>query len=192
LKSAGEFDVAALRLLDDTQRLYKPDYEWRRVWNIDRRYSKKFFDRLFQQLQTEECDWQQAIFVRLLFEFEVPATVLLRARWNDFYPDFWVPWPPGEKKFRPWRRRRVDGEVNSILNELKARNSINFPDSPFLFPSAKSASGHMMSFKPFWRKIAVEMGVAPKRLWILTRTYQRVVLLPKVWMRAFADFRPSA
>jgi hypothetical protein len=45
-----------------------------------------------------------------------------------------------------------------------------------------------MSFKPFWRKIAVEMGVAPKRLWILTRTYQRIVLLPKVWMQAFASF----
>jgi hypothetical protein len=192
LKSAGEFDRAALRLLDKSQRLYKPDYEWRRVSKIDRRYSKSFFDRLVQRLRAEDRYWQQAIFIRLLFEFEVPAATSLRAQWCNFDDEFWLPRFSEAKDFKALRRRRVNERVKILLKELKNRNDVVFPDNPFLFPSLKSTSGHLVSFRPFWRKIAIEMGVEPKRLRILVRTYQHVILLPEIWMRALADFRPNA
>jgi hypothetical protein len=191
LKSAAEFEPSAWRLLGLTQKLYTPDYEGRRQRKVDLRYSEGFFEKLFSRLESEERDWQQAYFIRLLFEFNVPARRLLNAQWRTFIDNLWFPWLPSERKYWHLHGQRIEGDASRLLAQLKIRNEVDFPGNPFLFPSRKSVSGHMTSFRPYWQRVAAETGVKPEKLRTLVSTYQRRVVFPRVFERVMPRFAAS-
>ena len=79
LTGAGEFQRGAWQLLRQTQKIYSPEYEPRRLYEIPR-VSLRKLRSLFEYLAEERGNVLQALYLRLLFEFEVPFEVLLRAR----------------------------------------------------------------------------------------------------------------
>jgi hypothetical protein len=155
----------------------------------DRRYTKTYFDRLFCRLDAEQKHWQQALFMRLLFEFNVPASRLLKAQWGQFIEAVWYPWLPGEKLFRPWRRRHIEKHVQPIIEKLRQRNQAFHPESNFLFPSRESTRGHLTTFLPYWRKVANELSIPAAKLRTLIASYQSAVILPMKLKRAYCSWR---
>jgi hypothetical protein len=49
----------------------------------------------------------------------------------------------------------------------------------------------MTSFRPYWQRVAAEIGVKPEKLRTLVSTYQRRVIVPRVFERAMAPFAES-
>ena len=119
----------------------------------------------------------KALYVRLLFEFDVPYEVLLRARWNQIENSRWYPWSSDERKYWWLRARRIEPWTVRIIGRLRAETS-KFPMSQFLFPSPNSRTGHMRTFLNYWFSVARSRSMSRYPLKKCIRSYHRNVLLP--------------
>jgi hypothetical protein len=138
---------------------------------------KKTFERIFQSLNDIKIDWLQAQFIRLLFEFNVPADRLMKAEWNHIADGRWYPWLQNERKLWWLHARLIDDTIAPLLEILRARTHEEFVDSPFLFPSRLSSTGHIRAFRAVWRRTASYCEVEGDDLFALIRSYHWSVVL---------------
>ena len=140
---------------------------------------EEVFDRIFVSLDHNREEWIQARFIRLLFEFNVPADRLMRAEWNHIAENYWYPWLENERKYW-WRHARlIDDTITPLLKELRDRTRQEFSDSTFLFPSRLSSTGHIRTFETAWRRTASQCKVHETDFSSLVRFYQRHVVTPR-------------
>jgi hypothetical protein len=177
LNSAGDFDRRAWRLLDRTQRLYSPNYESRRLYEAPQVSARKLH-ALFKHLSEERASVLPALYLRLLFEFEVPYEALLRARWEQIDGSIWYPWSEKERRYSWLQRRRIEPWTRRVLERLERETSKFAPRSPFLFPSLNSRSGHMRTFQSYWVRVAHKLSMSKHSLKKWIRAYHRHILLP--------------
>jgi hypothetical protein len=175
LKSSQEFHRGAWRLLEGAQELYSPDYDGRRLYDVPDVPARKL-EKLFRRLSEERTEVLQALYIRLLFEFDVPCEALLRARWEHFERSRWYPWLSDPRDRRRSRSRRVEAWTLPVLLRLSDHASRKSGTSSFLFPSMLSRTGHMRTFQNYWSRIAAELSMKkyPLKKWV--RAYHRNVL----------------
>jgi hypothetical protein len=122
-------------------------------YDIKDQYSKEIFAKIFGLLERHETDWVQAHFIRLLFEFGVPADRLMKAEWRHIVDGRWYPWLQNERKYWRLHFRNVDNTISALLQKLRIRGKKEFGDSPFLFPSRLSSSGTSARSEHFGREL---------------------------------------
>jgi hypothetical protein len=150
----------------------------------------KDFRELFKILKREKVHVQKAYFIHLMFLLgsDVSPRKLLQARTEEFFitkpitfRDFWndnkkethtyVYWKPHFVKKKYFSYRLQDDEID-VLRKIFRYNQKIFPDSPFLFPSLRSAkSGHMTSFIDYWHQIKSKTGLPDMPLRKLVGNY---------------------
>jgi hypothetical protein len=182
-EAAGEYDHRFYKVLRDARTLYRPEYEWRRIQGYRKGASENVLFRLFKTLESESECRVQAAFIRLLFEFDAPADRLMRAEWSHIVKNRWFPWVPGERKYWNVHGRFIDERTKRLLEKLRAENQIEFGDSPFLFPSISSASGHIRTYDALWRKTAAAHKLDPESLRELVRAFHGTIKLREAMNR---------
>ncbi len=143
------------------------------------RLPEELFDKIFESLDRNKPSWLQARFIRLLFEFDVPADRLMKAKWEHFAERYWFldlqsnreEWPPNAKL--------IDETIDTLLQDLRWRTEQDFPNSAFLFPSRLSSTGHIRSFQTTWVKAASECELECRNLKMLIRSYHWSVVFPR-------------
>jgi hypothetical protein len=144
---------------------------------------KETFERIFKSLSEVQTDWLQAQFIRLLFEFNVPADRLMKAEWDHIADGRWYPWLQNERKYWWMNTRLIDDTIAPLLENLRTRTREEFADSPFLFPSRVSSTGHIRTFQAVWQRVACDCGVESNDFFGLIRSYHWSIVL---WRRRLA------
>ncbi|HUD87744.1 MAG TPA: hypothetical protein VMR17_14930 [Xanthobacteraceae bacterium] len=188
LEAAKDFHPYAHRLLRRSQQLYSPDYDARRVARILVHFAESTFKRIFLLLEKED-DWVRASFVRLYLELNVPASLLMRAKWGQFVDGRFFAWLPGQRKYWHFHARRLDSEIENILCQLRKNCDLKFPSSPYLFPSNASRNGHITTYKAHWRSFALRHKLRTANLRRLVLGYQWSVKHLKRFDAAFGHLK---
>jgi hypothetical protein len=116
------------------------------------------YRQIFQRLETETTYWQQAMCVRLHFEFWTPFNRLLAARWEDIIDGLWYPYPTSEWRLNLRYRGRIDKEVAGLLDRVRQLGTENFGPTPYWFPSKLGRKfGHIRTVDTIWRNVLHEM-----------------------------------
>ena len=171
LESARQFHPGAGRLLDKSQKLYTPNYQPRRAVRIPIHFAKSTFQKIFALLEKED-DWVHASFVRLFFEFDVPASLLMRAKWHQLVDGRLYAWLPGERKYWHFYAPTIDSEIDAVLVRLKQNCRREFLASPYLFPSNVSRCGHITTYQAYWRSFALRTQLRTTDFQRLKRGYR--------------------
>jgi hypothetical protein len=140
---------------------------------------KETFAKIFGSLNRSQIDWIQAQFIRLLFEFDVPADRLMKAEWNHIADGHWYPWLQNERKDWWLHTRLIDDTIAALLENLRVRTQQEFGNNRFLFPSRMSATGHIRTFQTVWRTVALECAIHRSDLSALIRSYHWSVVFPR-------------
>lgn len=134
----------------------------------------KHFDELFKILKKEKVFTQQANFIQLLFWTGIPSrpSRLLKSKWEEFgilsrsrYPRLYKPevviWQPKQRsEFKTYaRQRHLSDGAKEFLLQIKDRNELEFPGSPYVFPSKSAKGGYMTSYKIYWASIKDKTGL---------------------------------
>jgi hypothetical protein len=155
------------------------------------RLSDKKYERLFQILESETEYWQQALAIRLYFEFHAPLARLLSAKWNQLYDSFWYPYAPGEKAFWFECREKLSEDAKGILDRLKKRAAAEFNSSSFWFPSnARRSSGHIQSVDHVWRVASRKCALGYYPLREFSRSY-REFNNPSYYISFIRQYKPT-
>jgi hypothetical protein len=175
-----------------------PSLGLRHNYNTKRPVPKKLFDGIFESLNRVEKNWLQALFIRLLFEFDAPADRLMKAEWRHIANNRWYPWLRGERDYWWLHARPVNDTTEVVLRTLRNRSQREFGNSHFLFPSELSSIGHIRTFRGVWRLVASECEIDPSDLLPLIREYhwpptplRRIVKDLRYYGKIVQDVAPS-
>jgi hypothetical protein len=122
------------------------------------------YRRVFELLENDE-NWQQALCIRLFFEFGAPLTRLMAAKWSQILGDHWYPYWPDERILWFEARERIEGDTPALLERVKFLVRRDFPTSEYWFPSHFARSSkHIRTIDPTWRHTLYRAGSPPYRL----------------------------
>jgi hypothetical protein len=114
--------------------------------------TEDYYNRLFNFLECENKYWQQAMCIRLYFEFRTPLSRLMAARWKDIVDDRWYPYPASEQTLNLRYGGRVVGNVVPLLDRVRSLGEVNLGPNPYWFPSRYGRKfGHIRTVDTVWR-----------------------------------------
>lgn len=120
---------------------------------------KTVHEELFNKLENNEEQWQQALCIRLYFEFGAPLTRLISARWCEMHDGYWYPYAPNERDLWFEAREPVRETARILLYKLGKKITDDFGHSDYLFPSSNSKSvSHITTVNRLWNRTAKDIG----------------------------------
>jgi hypothetical protein len=127
------------------------------------------FETLFEILEAEKQFWQQALCLRLYFEFHAPLSRLMAARWDEvFQRSYSSDFRPGIKMqdfIWKYSTKRFGYEIITercfkFLHRLRENSESSFPDNPYWFPTSHGRSvEHIRSVEHTWVNALYKMGL---------------------------------
>lgn len=137
------------------------------------------FKHLLNHLAIQEKWWQQALCIRLYFDFHVPMYILMSARWSDVISQRWV-WSC--LKENVIRFECVVGEIEEVIERILYLIKRDFYSSEYWFPSQFGrTAGHIKTVDKVWRQTLTEVGLPYHRLNTYRDAYRYVSGLPNIW-----------
>jgi hypothetical protein len=110
------------------------------------------YGQIFQRLEAELTYWQQAMCVRLYFEFWTPFDRLMGARWDSISDRRWYPYPLSEQRLNLRYGGRIDGHVATLLDRVRRFGTERFGPNPYWFPSKFGRKfDHIRTVDTIWR-----------------------------------------
>lgn len=151
--------------------------EWDRVRKVRypalNKLSDKRYREVFDALESEANFWQQALAIRIYFEFRAPLIRVLRAEWNQIYEAHWYPYAPNEKKYWFECRESIEKDSARILDQIRTRGAHGFNTSSFWFPTNfPGRSGYIRSVEHVWRLTLRKCGLRYYPLREFSRSYR--------------------
>lgn len=120
---------------------------------------KAIYKKLFVQIENNSSQWQQAMCIRLFFEFGAPLTRLMSARWCEIHDGYWYPYAPDERSLWFEAREVIREPARILLDKLANKVKDNFGQSDYWFPSPDSKSvPHITTVSRLWKKSVNELG----------------------------------
>ncbi len=156
------------------------------------------FEILFNILRNETKYPQKADFIHLLFlaNNNHKPQKLLKAEWDEFFVtnksnDFSSKVKGYENKLYLWRPKsnkhrwpyHLNDRAGELLSKIEKRNDIQFPNSPYLFPSKLARkAGHLTSYMTYWDSIKNQTGLPNVPLNHLVKSYSWMLSeIKEVW-----------
>jgi hypothetical protein len=117
------------------------------------------YKQIFRRLEAECVYWQQAICIRLFFEFWTPFYRLMGARWEGMIDGRWYPYPLSERRLNLRYGGRIDDQAAALLDRARRLGTEKFGPNPYCFPSKFGRQfGHIRSVDTIWRNTLHDMG----------------------------------
>lgn len=141
--------------------------EFSRLWDVRRdvrfpelrKWEDADYQRLFQQLEVVSNSWQQAICIRLFFEFSAPLTRVMAAQWSQLVDGSWYPYWPGQRRYWYPARQGIEEKADELLKHAASLVKRDFGSSSYIFPSAASGgSDHIKTVATAWRRALDMIG----------------------------------
>jgi hypothetical protein len=122
------------------------------------KFTEDDYNILFRRLETELKYWQQAMCIRLSFEFWAPLYRLMGARWDGIVGQIWYPYPLSERRRNFIYGKRIDDRVNNLLGRVRQLGMESFGPNPYWFPSKSGRKfKHIRTVDTVWRNILYDM-----------------------------------
>jgi hypothetical protein len=139
--------------------------------------------RLFHRLEAEVTYWQQAMCVRLFFEFWTLFYRLLGARWDGIVDRRWYPYPLSERRLNLRYGGRIDEPVAALLDRVRRLGTERFGSNPYWFPTQFGRKfGHIRTVDTIWRNTLYDIQARYFPLREMALSYRLSVFhLPTVW-----------
>lgn len=117
------------------------------------------YQRIFAALDAESDRWQQAICIRLYFEFGISLSRLRNAQWKQILDSDWYPMMPGERRYWFLYSVRLDNDAIGYLNRLRRCAATAGIQSGYWFP-ATAADGDrpITTVTLLWRATLKSLG----------------------------------
>jgi hypothetical protein len=131
------------------------------------------YQRIFDALESDTQYWQQALAVRIYFEFKAPLTRIVSASWNQIHDDHWYPYWPDEKEFWFECRENLGETPKRLLDRIKQLGTASFDESRFWFPTKFSRSvDHIRSVEHAWQRALSKCGLSYYPLREFSRSFR--------------------
>ncbi|KRQ98692.1 hypothetical protein CQ10_26565 [Bradyrhizobium valentinum] len=168
--------------------------EWDRVRKVRypalNKLSDKRYRQIFDILESETEYWQQALAIRIYFEFRAPLTRILRAEWNQIYGPHWYPYAPDEKEFWFECRENIENDAKRILDQIRQLGAPEFDGNRFWFPTNfPRRYGHIRSVEHVWRLTLRRCGLRYYPLREFSRSY-REFNNPSYYISFLRQYKP--
>jgi hypothetical protein len=143
------------------------------------------YEKIFQRLEAEHIYWQQAMCVRLFFEFWTPFYRLMGARWDGIIDRRWYPYPLSERRLNLRYGGRADGQVAALLDRAHRLGTEKFGPNPYWFPSKFGRKfDHIRTVDTIWRNTLHDIRLRYFPLREVALNYRRsLFLLRSRWNR---------
>lgn len=143
------------------------------------------YKKIFQRLEAELTYWQQAMCVRLFFEFWAPFYRLMGARWDRIVDRRWHPYPLSEWRLNLRYGGRIEGPVVALLDRVRRLGAERFSLSPYWFPSRYGRKfDHIRTVDTVWRNTLHDVRARYVPLREVALNYRRSVFrLRSIWDR---------
>lgn len=169
--------------------------EWERVRKVRypelNKLPEKKYQQLFYVLESEREYWQQALAIRLYFEFRVPLIRVLSAEWNQIFDSYWYPYAPTEKEFWFECRENLTEEVNRILQLVRQHGEGDFSSRSYWFPTKREQHGtHIRSVEHIWRLALNKCALHYYPLREFSRSY-REFNNPSYYISFLRQYKPT-
>jgi hypothetical protein len=117
------------------------------------------FKRLFERLEQEEKRWQQALCIRLFFEFHVPMYKLMSACWAQIVDGCWYPYCPNEDEMRYGHHEVLTETERRVVKRILTLLRKDFGVSRYWFPSPFGRKpDHIKTVDGMWREALRDVG----------------------------------
>ena len=138
--------------------------------------TEEYYERLFQRLEAETTYWQQAMCVRLFFEFWTPFYRLMGAQWDGIVDRRWYPYPLSEGRLNLRYGGRIDERVSALLERVRSLGTERFGPNPYWFPSQFGRKfDHIRTVDTIWRNTLRDLGERHFPLRDIALSYKRSV-----------------
>jgi hypothetical protein len=118
--------------------------------------------------------WQQAMCVRLFFEFWTPFYRLLGARWDGIVDRRWYPYPLSERRLNLRYGGRIDEPVAVLLDRVRRLGTERFGPNPYWFPTQFGRKfGHIRTVDTIWRNTLCDIRARYFPLREMALSYRR-------------------
>jgi hypothetical protein len=150
---------------------------WRANYDVKhpelRTLTSSDFQEIFESLEADQVYWQQALCIRLFFEFGSPMTRVMAAQWAQFVGGFWFPYLPAEKKLWFESRENLGTEALRLLELVHFRHQANRQSSVHLFPSEYGRRvQHIATVDTVWRNTLHDLKLGHYSLWEFAKSYR--------------------
>jgi hypothetical protein len=126
--------------------------EWERHYDVAfpelRDLTEDHYRKIFEKLEAETVRWQQALCIRLYFEFGAPLSRVMSARWEQVLGQHWYPYWPDEKIWWFECRETISEKSRILIDRVSELSQHSGANSSFWFPSVR---GHITTVDSFWR-----------------------------------------
>lgn len=151
--------------------------QWERVRKVRyptlNKLSGKRYRQIFDTLESDTEYWQQALAIRIYFEFHAPLARILSAEWNQIYGAHWYPYSPDEKEFWFECRESIEEDAKRILDKTRQLGAREFNANSFWFPTSfPSRHRHIRSVEHVWRLTLRKCGLRYYPLREFSRSYR--------------------
>jgi hypothetical protein len=110
------------------------------------------YERVFEKLEGENPKWQQALCIRLFFEFGAPLSRLMAAEWKQILDGVWYPYWPRERVYWFESRERINENASRILDRVSSCVRRDFGMNTYWFPSKFSGTAeYIRTVGAVWR-----------------------------------------
>ena len=117
------------------------------------------YQRVFERLEAETTMWQQALCIRLFFEFGAPLSQLMAAQWVQILKGTWFPYWPNQRVFWFESREPIDDQARSLLDCVSHYVRRDFDVSRYWFPSRFGRKAeHIRTVDTVWRYTLHDIG----------------------------------
>jgi hypothetical protein len=129
---------------------------------------------VFELLEGDK-KWQQALCIRLFFEFGAPLARLMAARWSQILDGYWHPYRPGDRIFWFEGREQIKGDARAILERVKRLIQRDVKPSEYWFPSrAVHSPSHIKTVDATWWGTLHRLGFPPYPLREFALSYRNL------------------
>jgi hypothetical protein len=149
----------------------KRDVQYPELRNLPR---QTYLD-IFHKLEEERVRWQQALAIRLYFEFRAPLTVILSARWTQIIHHRWYPYTPEQRTYWHAYREYIEARHEELLKRVRVLGFQQFEDSDYWFPSkAGKKAEHIRTVDSMWRDTLHCLGLQYYPIREFSRSYREL------------------
>lgn len=121
--------------------------------------NEEVYEVLFNRLESHSERWQQAMCIRLFFEFGAPLSRLMSARWCEIHDGYWYPYAPAERSLWFEGREPIREKSIVLLEKLASNIKKDFEGNDYWFPSPHSTTvTHITTVTRLWKKTVKELG----------------------------------
>jgi len=150
--------------------------QWEKKYDVRYPELRKLKDRhyraIFERLESEEVLWQQALCIRLFFEFQAPLSRVLYGCWHQIDGEYWYPYWPDEKVYWYECRERIEDTERTILNVIADRSKREVHPSSYWFPTRSGGNRCISSVDLMWRKTLIDCRMPHYPLREFARSYR--------------------